>query len=356
MLMNAAAGAHLPVLKYFYVMNAVMLLLVMILGGTVVTAKTQRRPFHPWAQSPRSRKILIIGLGLLWILDGLLQAQPLMATQFVHELLVPLLHGQPGMVATMMRIGMHVWRIHPLAWDLVAIWTQILLGFLILFGEDAEWRRIGLWVSIVWGFIVWVGGEGLGSLLSGGSWFVGSPGSVLLYVLAAATLLLPRTYWSSPLLKEILRKTIAGLWFLFALLQAWPGSGWWSTPKLATDVLAQAQMAQPGFISAPLYLLAHLTRLDPLIGNGVFVALFIVLAGLWALGRPSRLTWVITSGITFGLWWCGQDLGVFGGMGTDPNSGAILLLGLMVYADLAYFQPTREPSSHHAEPGLNTSA
>jgi hypothetical protein len=39
------------------------------------------------------------GLGLLWFLDGLLQMQLLMVTRFIGEFLVPLLSGQPIVVA-----------------------------------------------------------------------------------------------------------------------------------------------------------------------------------------------------------------------------------------------------------------
>ncbi len=357
MLMNTLHTGPIPVLRYFYVMNFVVFLLIMVLGGTLVISRLQRHPFHPWDGSSSARKILIVGLGLLWILDGLLQAQPLMVTQFIHELVEPLLAGQPGAVAGLMRTGIHLWSLHPLAWDVAAIWIQILLGLLILFGEDAGLRRVALWASIGWGLIVWVGGEGLGSLLSGGSWFIGSPGSVVLYVVAAVALLLSPTRWSAPAFRDAIRKFVAGLWLLFGVLQAWPGQGWWSTKKLGTDILTQAQMSQPRFISAPLYELAHRATIDPGLWNGIFVTGFCLLALIWGVWRPTRLTWWVTVVATFAIWWLGQDLGVFGGMGTDPNSGAILLLGLIVYADLEFSRPKSEPSPlHSGQRDLSTSA
>lgn len=348
-LMSAVQRSHAPIMTYFYVMNLVILLLVVVLGGTLVIARIQRHPVHPWEGSPRARRILIMGIGFLWVLDGVLQAQPLMVTQFVHTLLVPLLVGQPRPITALMRAGMHLWQLHPLTWDIGIIWLQILLGVLILLGADTGWRRIALWLSIGWGLIVWVGGEGLGSLLSGGSWFIGSPGSVALYAAVAILLLLPPTRWSSPKFRDVIRKVIAALWALFAFLQAWPGAGWWSPAKLSTDILTQAQMAQPGFISAPLYALAHLVARDPKLWNGIFVALFCLLALVWGISRPTRLTWLITVVSTIGLWWFGQDLGVFGGMGTDPNSGAVLLLGLIVYADLAFSKPQLDVPSQSSD-------
>lgn len=353
--MNSGHLVHVPVLRYFYVMNLVVLLLVLFLGGTLVISHAQRQPFQPWASTPRARKILLIGLGLLWILDGLLQAQPLMVTDFIHELVVPLLMGQPRVLVVVMGFGMHLWNVHPLTWDLVAIWVQILIGLCIIFGSDTGLRRFALWVSMGWGLIVWVGGEGLGSLLAGGSWFVGSPGSVILYVIAAFALLQPSSVWRTLAFRHGVRKTLAGLWALFAVLQAVPGAGWWSTPKLGFDMLALAHMAQPGYISAPLYRLASLAVHDPELWNAIFVALFLVLFAMWGPRRPTRLVWMITVAITVALWWCGQDLGVFGGMGTDPNSGAILLLGLMVYWDLA-FAPGKSESEPPETQELNPSA
>jgi hypothetical protein len=354
--MNSGHLAQVPVLRYFYVMNLVVLLLVLFLGGTLVIARVQRQPFHPWANSPHARNVLLIGLGVLWILDGLLQAQPLMVTDFIHELVVPLLLGQPRILVHIMEFGMHLWTAHPLTWDIVAIWVQILIGLCIIFGSDTGLRRFALWVSIVWGLIVWIGGEGLGSLLAGGSWFVGSPGSVILYVIAALALLQPQSVWLTQAFRYGVRKTLAGLWALFALLQAMPGTGWWSTPKLGFDVLAEAQMAQPGFISAPLYRLAYLAVHDPRLWNAIFVGLFFILFVMWGLWRPTRLLWITTVAITVAIWWCGQDLGVFGGMGTDPNTGAILLLGLMVYADLAFVPEKSELDPPHEAQLVSPSA
>ena len=278
-------------------------------------SRVQRHPFHPWRNAPHARNVLLIGLGVLWMLDGLLQAQPLMVTEFVHELVVPLLNGQPRIVVRMMDVGMHLWNAHPLSWDIVAIWVQILIGLGIIFGSDTGVRRLALWISIGWGLIVWIGGEGLGSLLAGGSWFVGSPGSVILYVLAAFVVLKPPSVWLKPAFRDGVRKTLAGLWALFALLQAMPGSGWWSTPKLGFDVFTEAQMAQPDFISAPLYRLAYLASHDPGLWNAIFVGLFFILSVIWGLSRPTRLMWITTMAITVAIWWCGQDLGIFGGHG-----------------------------------------
>lgn len=105
-----------------------------------------------------ARNVLIFGLGSLWLLDGLLQAQPLMVTQFTGEVLAPLLTGQPAIVAAVIRLGMRLWRLHPrlhpLVWNLVATWMQIGIGAVILLGGETRWRRIGLWTSVGWSLLV----------------------------------------------------------------------------------------------------------------------------------------------------------------------------------------------------------
>src|SRR5674476_927786 len=45
---------------------------------------------------PRARRFLRIGLGLLWLVDGLLQAQPAMPAGFVAHMLTPGITTSPG--------------------------------------------------------------------------------------------------------------------------------------------------------------------------------------------------------------------------------------------------------------------
>ena len=333
MLMGVTHPVHVNTLTVFYVMNLVITLLVITFGGLVVVTRLQQHKFQLFASdSSSARNVLIFGLGSLWLADGLLQAQPLMVTQFTGKVLAPLLVGQPAIVAAVVRLGMRLWRLHPLVWNLVATWMQIGMGAVILLGGETRWRRIGLWASIGWGILVWGPGEGFGSIFSGGSWLLGSPGSVLFYVLAAGVLLLPSAWWRSPRFLRVWQTMIAGLWALAALLQAWPANGWWSSHRFSAFLMSQARMPQPSLFSAPLYAGAKAIVQSPLPWNAGIVGIFVTLALLWILGRPARLTWWLTVWVTGSTWWFGQDFGVLGGMGTDPNSGALVLLGLVVYA------------------------
>lgn len=350
---------HGHVLTEFYALNLVIALMVMVLGGSVIIWLLQRHKLHPLSpKSPKPRNAFIVGLGGLWMLDGLLQLQPFMVTSFVHGVVAPLLPGQPTSIDAMIRLGMKIWHAHAMTGNLLATWVQLTIGALILLGGETVWRKLGLWASIVWGLVVWGPGEGFGNLLSGGSMLAGSPGSVVFYMLAAGALLLPLSAWRSPRWSLVWRITTSGIWALAALLQAWPRAGWWSPHALSTYFQGQARMPQPGLISGPLYALARVTRHADLVSNAALVVIFFIVSLSWALGPPSRRVLWVTGGVTLGTWWLGQDFGVFGGMGTDPNSGAVLLLGVIIYSVLSpHLEPKspndrvyRRPSQHSHDP------
>lgn len=276
---------------------------------------------------------LLRGLGALWLLDGLLQAQPLMITRFIGGFLAPLIQGQPAFLRSLIDVGIRVWGINPVVWNECSTWIQIAIGFFLLFGS-APWRRFGLWLSVIWSVVVWVGGEAMGSLFNGGSWLGGSPGSALLYLLLAVLLLQPPAFWRSSRVTKTVSYSMAGLWGLSAFLQAWPASGFWQGQTLSSYVFSMADMPQPSFISSPMYAWAAQLGSHPARWNAGLVILFALLAALWIVRPRSVVTWWITALVTLSTWWFGQDFGVLGGMGTDPNSGVVVLLVLGTYAQM----------------------
>ena len=153
------------------------------------------------------RQILRYGLGGLWILDGLLQAQPNMFTtdfyawyppRIMESVLQTAADDQPAWLAAVMKDSAHIWGLHPILFNVGAILIQLLIGVLILFGRFGRVTRSALWLSIVWGAAVWVFGEGMGGILTGSTYFDGAPGAVLLYVIGAMLLLMPAQRWQSP--------------------------------------------------------------------------------------------------------------------------------------------------------------
>ncbi len=339
-------GSSLPPFfaeKDFYHIFFVMSIITVLIVGTVFWRKYLHR--HTSTDSPETRmdyrwayEWLARGIGALWLLDGLLQAQPLMITRFIGGYLAPMLSGQPAPVESLIDMGLRLWAISPVLWNEFAAWIQIGIGLTILMGQGTVWRRVGLWTSLGWGAIVWVSGEAFGSLFVSGSWLNGTPGSVFLYMAVAVALLAPAAYWKSPAIRRALTVGMTSLWALAAVLQAWPTAGWWTGRTLSNYVLSMATMPQPAFFSGPLFAWAASLAHYPALWNGLLVAAFTALALLWAFKPRSLWTWWLTAFVTVATWWLGQDFGVLGGMGTDPNSGVVVMLGLAVYAQLAHLR------------------
>ena len=119
-----------------------------------------------------------------------------------------------------------------------------------------------------------------------------------------------------------------------AVLQAWPGRGYWQgtshgTPgTLAGMVQGMAATPQPHVLSA---LVADFGAFAASNGLAVNLAVVIVLAATGAIflsGRPGLVRYAVWFGVVFGLadWVLVQDLGFLGGLGTDPNSMIPLML------------------------------
>ncbi len=286
---------------------------------------------RPPAATPRpapdlARRVLVVGLGSLWVLDGLLQLQPGMVTSFLSGVVAPLLAGQPAPVAAAMEAGVRLWGVNPIVWNVVATYAQLLIGLSILFGAEGGLRRAGLWASLSWGLIVWIFGEGLGGLFVGGSWFTGLPGSTLLYSVATVLLLLPPESWRRGAWLRPLAAGLAAYWLLSAALQAWPPAGWWSATGLPSEIGGMADMNQPAFLAASLHAFAQVVSRAPAAWNAAMVLGLLGLALAWWRWPDSPATWAATLVWEFLGWWLGMDFGVLGGMGTDPNSGPILML------------------------------
>ena len=77
--------------------------------------------------------------------------------------------------------------------------------------------------------MVWVFGESFGGIFAPGlTWLFGAPGAVLFYCAAGALIALPDRAWTTARLgRGVLR--LMGVFFVgMAVLQAWPGRGFWS--------------------------------------------------------------------------------------------------------------------------------
>jgi cytochrome oxidase Cu insertion factor (SCO1/SenC/PrrC family) len=279
---------------------------------------------------PAGRRLLRISFGLLWIFDGVLQGQQSMPLGMAPQVIKPAAATSPVWVQHLLNAAATVWSYHPIAVPAAALWIQIGIGVWLLVAPRGRWSRVAGMASVVWGLTVWVLGEAFGQIFAPGlSWLFGAPGPVLFYCMAGILVALPERLWSTPLLGRTTLR-ILGVFFVgMAVLQAWPGRGFWrggqpgnGTGNLTAMVREMAQTPQPRFLSS---WVASFAAFDA--AHGWAVNLFVVLALfgsgtclLSASPRVMRPALLFAAAICVADWVLVQDLGFMGGVGTDPNS------------------------------------
>ena len=174
---------------------------------------------------------LQISLGLLWLVDALLQLQPANLSESFARNVAESAMAQPAPIQRVDFWTAGIFSAHPLAAGLGVGLIQFALGAAILWPKT---RRVGLLCSIPWAVSVWALGEGFGGLFTGFSLLPsGAPGSALLYSITAI-MLLPRSGQTTskrgtesaahfgPLGDRGMSMVWGGLWFGAALLQVIP--------------------------------------------------------------------------------------------------------------------------------------
>jgi cytochrome oxidase Cu insertion factor (SCO1/SenC/PrrC family) len=289
------------------------------------------RPEQSLNAEPQARRLLRISFGLIWIFDGILQAQASMPLGMTTQVIQPSAAASPHWVQHVVNAGGTIWSNHPITAPASAVWIQIGLGIWLLVAPRGDWSRLGGLASAGWGLVVWVFGESFGGIFAPGlSWAFGAPGAVVFYSIAGVLVALPDRAWTSRRLgRGILAAT--GLFFVgMAVLQAWPGRGFWqgqlhasSPPGSLTAMLQQmAKTPQPRSLSL---WVSSFASFDAAHGWAVNLFLVVSLAALGLAllsGRPRLLRYAIPAAVVLCLadWVLVQDFGFLGGVGTDPNS------------------------------------
>jgi hypothetical protein len=131
-----------------------------------------------------TRRHIQIALGVLWLLDGLLQFQPFMFSRgFAATVIAPSAAGQPAWVAWPVHQAASVIGSYPVALDVVFALVQLSLGIGFLWPRTA---RTAVLLSVLWAIGIWLTGEGLGGLAGGSSSLLsGAPGAASLYAVLA---------------------------------------------------------------------------------------------------------------------------------------------------------------------------
>ncbi|MGA2208811.1 MAG: SCO family protein [Acidimicrobiales bacterium] len=308
---------------------------------------------------PFARRLLRIGFALLWILDGVLQIQPSMPLGLPASVLQPAAVSSPSWVQHLVNFGVTTWTNHPVEAAVSAVWIQIAIGVLLLVAPRGRWSRFAGLASLGWGLVVWVFGEAFGGIFAPGlSWLFGAPGAAVFYCVAGALIALPERAWAS---KRIGTWVLGGFGVFFAgmaVLQAWPGRGFWQgraghtgTGTLLSMVQQMAQTSQPRTLSS---WLGSFGSFDAAHGFAVNIVVVVALGGIGValitaqprLVRPALAVAVV---LCLADWLLVEDLGFLGGVGTDPNSMVPMLAVLVTgYAALVRV-PARAEAPARAE-------
>jgi hypothetical protein len=300
----------------------------------------------PIPAEPAGRRVLRIGFGLLWLFDGVLQAQPKMPAGLPSRVIEPAAASSPHWTQHLVSWGVTVWTHHPVQAAAATVWIQAGIGIWMLVAARGTWSRVGGLAGAGWGLAVWVFGESFGGIVAPGlSWLTGAPGAAGCYVAAGALVALPGRAWQSPRLGRLI---LAGLGLFLAgmaVLQAWPGRGFWAgtaagRPGPLTDMVrSMSAVPQPRFLADWVAAFGSFVT-----GHGFAVNLFAVTAlaviGLaFASGRRQLIRPAIIGFTLLCLadWVLVQDLGFFGGLGTDPNS----MIPFVLLAGAGYLAVTR---------------
>ena len=309
----------------------------------------------PVPAEPAGRRVLRIGFGLLWLFDGMLQAQPKMPAGLPSQVIKPAAASSPHWVQDLVNWGAAAWVHHPVQAAAATVWIEAGIGIWMLVAARGTWSRLAGLAGLGWGLAVWVFGESFGGIAAPGlSWLTGAPGAVLCYAVAGAIVALPGRAWQTP---RPGRRILAGLGLFLAamaVLQAWPGRGFWSGTvagrpgPLASMVRSMAAVPQPKFLADWVAGFGSFV-----IGHGFAVNLFAVAAlavtGLaFASGRRRLIRPAVTGFTLLCLadWVLVQDLGFLGGLGTDPNS----MIPFALLAVAGYLALTRVPRPQPARP------
>ncbi len=320
-------------------------------SGTGVTAAA---PAGPGLTEPAWRQLLRTGFGLLWVFDGILQAQPKMAIGLPSQVIEPVAASSPRWVQHLVNAGGTTWSYHPMQAGASAVWIQVGIGLWMLVAARGPLSRLAGLASVGWALVVWVFGEAFGGIFAPGlTWLFGAPGAVLIYAVAGGLIALPERAWRTPRLGRLMMAGTGLFLTGMAVLQAWPGRGFWQgtahgqPATLAGMTRTMAQTSQPGFLSAWISAFTTFDQAHGFAVNLFAVAALAITGAAFISGRPRLIRPVLIAFTVLCLadWVLIEDLGFLGGLGTDPNS----MIPMALLAVAGYLALARAPATA-AEP------
>jgi hypothetical protein len=294
-----------------------------------------------------------ITLGLIWMLDGLMQFQPYMYTHgFLADAIEATVPMQPSWAGQPILWAAHLAG-HDLGlWNTLFALTQCAIGLGLIYRRTV---KPALALSFAWAFVVWWFGEGFGMILMNmGSPFMGDPGAVVLYAVIGIVVWPGRRGNGVSALGPGRFGDRGGL-------IAW-SAVWLVSVAIWIEALTRSTYSITGALreasgdSMPW--LGNIQRSlgETLTGDGKpIAAIFLVLSLLVAIGvwtRWRRETLVLGILLSLLYWTFGQSLGgLTTGTATDPNAGPLFVLlavALWPGAPQAKSTPDLDPRSRRA--------
>ncbi|MEP7024972.1 MAG: SCO family protein [Actinomycetota bacterium] len=301
---------------------------------------------------PSWRALLRIGFGILWIFDGLLQAQPAMVVGLPSQVIKPGADSSPAWVQHVTNWAGTSWSYHPVQAAAAAVWIQVGIGCWMIAARRGRWSQLAGLAGLAWGLVVWVFGEAFGEIFAPGlTWLFGAPGAALLYCAAGGLIALPERRWHSPRLGRAVLAVLGVFFAGMAVLQAWPGRGFWQghihggQGTLTRMIQDMSQTPQPAFLAGLVRGFGSFTAAH---GFGVNLVAVVALAAVGAAlvsGRAVLIRPAVVAAVALCLadWVLIEDLGFFGGLGTDPNS--MIPMVLLVVAGYLAFAASPVPAA-----------
>lgn len=272
-------------------------------------------------------------LGLVWLLDAILQFQPAMFTRsFPDQILRPAAQGNPAWVAGPVNWAAALVGQHQVLANAAFAIVQLVIALAILWPRTT---RLGLALSVPWALAVWWLGEGLGGVLTGApSAVAGAPGAVILYALLAV-LLWPepdRPHGGSVAAASPLGPLAAWLaWVVLWASLAYDTLLAASRAGLAAQVAGQGA-AEPGWLAAIDRTAGRQLATHDAAVSVALAVMFAVIAVAVFIPAAARPVLAVAITLSLAIWLVGQNLGgIFTGQGTDPNTGPLLALLALAY-------------------------
>jgi hypothetical protein len=298
-----------------------------------------------------TRRGIQIALGVIWLIDGLLQFQSYMYSHaFVTGVLEASAAGQPSFIHDSIFTFARFYSHDITLWNTLAAEIQCAIGLGLIVSRRTV--RAALVVSLFWCAVVWWFGEGFAGIFGSSpvSPLMGAPGAVLLYGVIGL-LVWPRSADGDE--SEALDGGLLGRYggrAVWTLLWIEAGVLWLLSVNRSRnsihDQIAGMAAAAPAWLAGAMKSLANTTQ-----GHGVLIATilgvasFVIALVVWTPGRPAVL--VLGAMLSLGYWVFGQSLGgpFWGGAATDLGSGPLIVLLAVAVLGEPSAPPLREPAA-----------